>query len=117
MAGNSTEAIGAPAAGCGAGCAAGGCAGRGTSGCAVRGSAGGSGVEVMRAATSDVALAIDWATAESFAVAPPGAGFTAPSALFVESPTYQTAPVVAVQFAMCGQYQISDGEVWQGVLE
>lgn len=83
----------------------------------VRGSAGGSGVEVLRAATSDVALAIDWATAESFAVAPPGAGFTAPSALFVESPTYQTTPVAAVQFAMCGQYQISDGEVWQGVLE
>jgi hypothetical protein len=83
----------------------------------VRGSAGGSGVEVLRAATSAVAEAVDWAAAESFAVVPPGEGFAAPSALFVESPTYQTAPVAAVQFAMCGQYQVSDGEVWQGVLE
>jgi hypothetical protein len=45
-------------------------------------------------------------------------GFAAPSALFVESPTYQDrAGGRPCNFAMCGQYQVSDGEVWQGVLE
>jgi len=83
----------------------------------VRGSGSGSGVEVLRAATSAVDVAVDWAAAEHFAVAPPKDGFLAPSALYVESPTYQEAPVGGLNFAMCGQYKVSDGEVWQGVLE
>jgi hypothetical protein len=83
----------------------------------VRGSAGGTGVEVLRATGDAVDGAVDWATAQEFAVPSPGEGFAAPSALYVESPTYQTAAVGAVQFAMCGQYQVSDGEVWQGRLE
>ena len=83
----------------------------------VRGSASGSGVEVLRAATSAVDGAVDWAAAEQFAVAPPKDGFLAPSALYVESPTYQSVPVGGLNFAMCGQYKVSDGEVWQGALE
>lgn len=82
----------------------------------VRGSASGAGVEVLRAASAGPG-AVDWAAAEVFAVTSPGPGFGAPSGLYVESPTYQSAPVGAVTFAMCGQYQVSDGEVWQGTIE
>ena len=83
----------------------------------LRGSAGGAGVELLRAATTEVAGPVDWALAELFAVPAPAEGFGAPSALFVESPTYQATPVPAIDFAMCGQYQISDGQIWQGWLE
>lgn len=83
----------------------------------VRGSAGGSGVEVLRASTDAVDGAVDWASAEHHAVAAPADGFAAPSGLYVESPTYQAAPVGGLNFAMCGQYKVSDGEVWQGSLE
>jgi len=83
----------------------------------LRGSAGGAGIWLLRAATPEVAGPVDWGLAEPFAVPAPAEGFGAPSALFVESPTYQATPVPAIEFAMCGQYQISDGQIWQGRLE
>jgi len=83
----------------------------------LRGSAGGAGTWLWRAATPEVAGPVDWALAEQFAVPAPAEGFGAPSALFVESPTYQATPVLAIEFAMCGQYPISDGQIWQGRLE
>lgn len=83
----------------------------------VRGSHSGAGVELLRAGEGDIAAAIDWASAEVLPVPPPAEGLGAPSGLYVESPTYQAAPVGAVNFAMCGQYQVSDGQVWHGQLE
>lgn len=82
----------------------------------VRGSASGTGTRVLRAPTFAAGEAVDWAAADAIAVEPPGPGFAAPSGLYVESSTYQSRPVGAPQFAMCGQYQVSDGEVWQGRL-
>jgi hypothetical protein len=83
----------------------------------VRGSYSGAGVELLRAVGPDVAGPIDWTSAEVFPVPPPAEGLGAPSGLYVESPTYQAAPVAGINFAMCGQYQISDGQVWHGRLE
>ena len=83
----------------------------------VLGSSSGAGVTVLRAPDDDVAAAVDWAAAESFAVPEPGPGFAAPSALYVESRTYQERPVAGLGFAICGAYQISDGEIWELRLE
>jgi hypothetical protein len=82
----------------------------------VRGSGGGGGVSVLRGPATAPGEAVDWAAAQTIAVTSPGAGFAAPSGLYVESPAYQSRPVGALQFAMCGQYEVSDGEVWQGEL-
>jgi len=79
----------------------------------VLGSSSGAGVTVLRAPDDGVDAAVDWASGESFAVPEPGPGFAAPSALYVESRTYQERPVAGLGFAMCGAYQVSDGEIWE----
>ena len=83
----------------------------------VIGSNSGAGVTVLRAPDEAVDVAIDWAAADSFAAPEPGPGFAAPSALFVESRTYQERPVAGLHFASCGAYQVSDGEIWELTLD
>lgn len=83
----------------------------------VLGSSSGAGVTVLRAPDEAVDVAIDWAAADSFAAPEPGPGFAAPSALFVESRTYQERPVAGLHFASCGAYQVSDGEIWELTLD
>ncbi|PCC74627.1 hypothetical protein SAMN02745121_06992 [Nannocystis exedens] len=81
----------------------------------VRGSIGGQGVQLLRA-PEQRGGPVDWAAAEVVDVTSPGPGFAAPSALYVESPTYQLAPAGALEFAVCGQYQVGDRSIWHGRL-
>lgn len=83
----------------------------------VIGSSSGAGVTLLRAPDDAVDAAVDWAAAESFVVPEPGPGFSAPSALFVESGTYQERAVDGLHVAICGAYKISDGEIWELTLE
>jgi len=83
----------------------------------VVGSASGSGVTVLRSPEVGVDAAIDWGAAASFAAPEPGPGFAAPSALYVESRTYQERPVAGLRFAICGAYQVSDEQIWEVTLE
>lgn len=55
---------------------------------------------------------IDWNAAPSAEVIVPSEGFEAPSALYTAGPEYQTAAVDSLHFAVCGQYQVADHEVW-----
>lgn len=82
----------------------------------VRGSASGQGVQLLRAPTRRGGP-VDWASAELVDVPSPGPGFAAPSAIYVESPTYQPAPAGALEFAVCGEYQVGDRSIWHGRLE
>ena len=82
----------------------------------LRGSYSGDGVVLLRAGTVDGAAAIDWTDVEQIVVPMSAPGLGAPSGLYVESDTYQLAPVPVINFAMCGQYQISDGQIWHGWL-
>ncbi|MCY0993430.1 hypothetical protein OV203_40205 [Nannocystis sp. ILAH1] len=82
----------------------------------VRGSAGGQGVQLLRSPTRRGGP-VDWAAAEIVDVPSPDPGFAAPSAIYVESPTYQPAPAGALEFAVCGAYQVGDRSIWHGRLE
>ncbi len=55
---------------------------------------------------------IDWNAAPSVEVIVPTEGFAAPSALYTAGAEYQTAPVDSHDFAVCGQYEVADHEVW-----
>ncbi|MCY1058200.1 hypothetical protein [Nannocystis sp. SCPEA4] len=81
----------------------------------VRGSASGQGVQLLRAPMGPGPLA--WGAAEVIEVASAGDGFAAPSALYVESRTYQLAPAGGLHFAVCGQYQVGDRTIWHGSAE
>jgi hypothetical protein len=81
----------------------------------VRGSASGQGVQLLRAPMGPGPLA--WGAAEVIEVASAGPGFAAPSAIYVESRTYQLAPAGGLQFAVCGQYQVGDRTIWHGSAE
>jgi hypothetical protein len=83
----------------------------------VLGSSSGAGVTVFRAPDDAVDMAVDWGVAKSFAVPEPGPGFAAPSALFVESATYQERAVAGLRVALCGAYKVSDGEIWELTME
>lgn len=61
--------------------------------------------------------AIDWALAPSLPITIPADGFDSPSGIHVMRPEYQTAPVTGLHFAVCGQYQVSDEQIWHGLLE
>jgi hypothetical protein len=77
----------------------------------VRGSASDQGVALLRGG-DDLAAAVDWVAAAAFAVPTPAPGFDAPSAIYVESPTYQRAPVGGLDFALCGQYGAADHQIF-----
>ena len=79
----------------------------------VRGSASGQGVRLIRAPDGDVAGAIAWADGPEYVADPPLAGFGTPAGIYVESATYQRAPVGALNFALCGQYQLGDLKILQ----
>ncbi|MDC0718888.1 hypothetical protein [Nannocystis bainbridge] len=81
----------------------------------IRGSLSGQGVELLRAPAPGGPVA--WADAEVLEVASPGPGFAAPSAIYVESPTYQQGQAGALEFAVCGQYQVGDRSIWHGRLD
>lgn len=83
----------------------------------IRGSASGQGVQLLHAPERAAGGPVTWADAEVLDVARAGPGFTAPSAIYVESPTYQLAPAAALEFAVCGQYQVGDRNIWHGRLE
>jgi hypothetical protein len=80
----------------------------------VRGSASDAGLQVRLASpTGDgFAAPVDWEAAVVVDVPPFADGFDAPSAIYVESTTYQHRPVGALHFAACGRYGIADGEIW-----
>ncbi|WAS90075.1 hypothetical protein [Nannocystis punicea] len=82
----------------------------------IRGSAGGLGVQLLRAPSPDSGP-VDWAAAEVVEVPEAGPGFGAPSAIYVESPTYQAGLAGALEFAICGSYQVGDRSIWHGRLE
>ncbi len=79
----------------------------------VRGSASGQGSRLIRAPDGDVAGAIAWADGPEYVADPPLAGFGTPAGIYVESATYQRAPVGALNFALCGQYQLGDLKILQ----
>lgn len=78
----------------------------------VRGGNAGQGVTLHRAPGADAADAVDWAAAESSPLTAPAPGFGAPTAIYVESPTYQRAPVGGLNFALCGEYQVADALIY-----
>ena len=77
-----------------------------------RGSASDQGTWLHHAASGDLADAVAWADAKVVPVAAPAAGFLAPSAIYVESATYQRTPVGALGFALCGQYALADHQIF-----
>lgn len=77
-----------------------------------RGGSAGQGVTLHRAPSADLAGAVDWAAAESFPVTAPAPGFGSPTAIYVESPTYQRAPVGGLNFALCGEYKVADALIY-----
>jgi hypothetical protein len=77
----------------------------------------GSGVAGLQARWADPSGPIDWATAQSLPIEIPAEGFDSPSGIHVMRPEYQSAPVTGLHFAVCGQYQVSDEQIWHGVLE
>lgn len=78
----------------------------------VRGSAGGQGTTLHRAPTDALADAIDWAGAATYPALPPAPGFGTPIGIYVESPTYQRTPVGGLNFALCGEYQVADHQIF-----
>lgn len=77
-----------------------------------RGSASDQGTWLHHAVSGDLADAVAWADAKVVPVAAPAAGFLAPSAIYVESATYQRTPVGALGFALCGQYALADHQIF-----
>lgn len=58
--------------------------------------------------------ATQWATAEELPIDIPARGFESPSAIYSAGPEYQTEAVTSLDFAVCGQYQVSDEQIWHG---
>lgn len=56
----------------------------------------------------------EWGSAEELPILIPARGFDSPSAIYTAGPEYQTEPVTGLDFAMCGQYQDGDNEIWHG---
>lgn len=56
----------------------------------------------------------EWRTAEELQIDIPARGFESPSAIYTAGPEYQTEAVTNLDFAVCGQYQVSDDEIWHG---
>ena len=77
-----------------------------------RGSASDQGTWLHHAVSGDLADAVAWADAKVVPVAAPAAGFLAPSAIYVESATYQRTPVGALGVALCGQYALADHQIF-----
>jgi hypothetical protein len=77
----------------------------------------GSGTAGLQARWADPSGPIDWATARSLPIEIPAEGFDSPSGIHVMRREYQSAPVSGLHFAVCGQYQVSDEQIWHGVLE
>lgn len=84
----------------------------------VRGSATDDGIEVRIADPIDSghAAAIDWEATTRIAIDGLPVGFESPSAIYVESTTYQDQSTGALQFAACGRYSVADGEIWHVAL-
>lgn len=77
----------------------------------------GGGAGGLQARWAEPAGAIDWSGAPSLPITIPADGFDSPSGIHVMRPEYQTAPVTGLHFAVCGQYQVSDEQIWHGLLE
>jgi hypothetical protein len=76
-----------------------------------------SGAAGLQARWADPGAAIDWSTAQSLPIEIPAEGFESPSAIHAMRPEYQSAAVTGLHFAVCGQYAVSDEQIWHGVLE
>ena len=55
---------------------------------------------------------IDWTAAQTLDVTIPAEGFESPTALYAAGDEYQSAPVTGIHFAVCGQYQVADDQIW-----
>lgn len=77
----------------------------------------GGGAGGLQARWAAPAGAIDWADAPSLAITIPADGFDSPSGIHVMRPEYQSGPVTGLHFAVCGQYLLSDEQIWHGLLE
>ncbi|MGB1276033.1 MAG: hypothetical protein ACPG77_09810, partial [Nannocystaceae bacterium] len=75
------------------------------------------GLEMLRVPEADPKLAIAWESAEAVVVEPPSPGFAPPSAIYVESASYQTTPVTELNLAYCGEYMAADNEIWWATLD
>ncbi len=71
--------------------------------------ASGGGIEIRWAQSG---AAIDWTAASVAPVDIPSDGFESPSAIYAMGPEYQNAEVTGLHFAVCGQYDVSDHEIW-----
>lgn len=71
--------------------------------------ASGSGVHLRWA---EPGAAIDWDAAETLHVAIPVDGFDSPTALYAAGDEYQSAAVDGIHFAVCGEFQIADDQIW-----
>lgn len=76
-----------------------------------------SGAAGLQARWADPGAAIDWSTAQSLPIEIPAEGFESPSAIHAMRPEYQSAAVTGLHFAVCGQYTVSDEQIWHGLLE
>lgn len=66
---------------------------------------------------ADPGPAIDWNTAARTPVEIPADGFESPSAIYAMGPEYQTAAVEGLHFAVCGQFDLADHEIWHVQVE
>ena len=77
----------------------------------------GGGAAGLQARWADPGGPIDWTAAELLPITIPADGFDSPSGIHAMRPEYQTATVTGLHFAVCGQYQVSDEQIWHGLLE
>jgi hypothetical protein len=82
-----------------------------------RGDATAGSVVLEGVASADLGAAIDWSAAERITFPSPGEGFAPPQAIYVEAPSYQTAPTGDLQLAFCGAFPDHDHEIWHGWLD
>lgn len=77
----------------------------------------GSGAPGLHARWADPDGPIDWDAAPSLPIEIPADGFDSPSGIHVMRPEYQTAAITGLHFAVCGQYAVSDGQIWYGRID
>jgi hypothetical protein len=80
--------------------------------CLITGSANGGELLVRKVSNARLSGEIDWSKIHPTAIAVPDRSFAEPSAIYVESRSYQTAPVKGDGFAIVGHYPETDSQIW-----
>jgi len=61
--------------------------------------------------------AVDWDAADTLDVMIPVEGFDSPTALYAAGDEYQSEAMSGIHFAVCGQFQVADDQIWHVELD